>query len=242
MAEQAAVLYNEIAPYPAQWLRRLIAAGQHPPGRVAECSISDVTAPPQQFHAFAGIGLWSHALKLAGWPARTPVWTGSCPCQPFSSASRGRSKRFNDSRDTWPHWRELIIQHRPAVIFGEQVAGPGGAAWLERTATDLQSIGYAFGSALLCASLLGFPRRRRFYFVAHTDFEGQRAGAEHAEVASVSPASWMAPEHGLQPRAVDADGDGNTGRMARLRAYGNAIVPQVAAYFVRAYMIRAEGP
>jgi len=116
--------YNEIDPYAAQWLRNLIAAGHIAPGDVDERSIEDVfpdeLAGYTQCHFFAGIGLWSLALRKSGWPDDRPVWTGSCPCQSFSSAGKG--KGFDDERHLWPAWFELIRECRPRVIFGEQVA------------------------------------------------------------------------------------------------------------------------
>ena len=85
--------YNEIDPKAAAWLRELIAAGLIAPGDVDERSIADVRpddlAGYGQHHFFAGIGGWSYALRLAGWPDDRPVWTGSCPCQPFSAAGKG---------------------------------------------------------------------------------------------------------------------------------------------------------
>ena len=81
--------YNEIDPYAAQWLRNLIDAGQIAPGVVDTRSIEDVVPNElkgfTQCHFFAGIGVWSLALRNAGWPDDRPVWTGSCPCQPFSA-------------------------------------------------------------------------------------------------------------------------------------------------------------
>lgn len=63
--------YNEIDPYAADWLRNLIAGGHIAPGVVDTRSIEDI-APDEllgytQVHFFAGIGVWSYALRLAGW-------------------------------------------------------------------------------------------------------------------------------------------------------------------------------
>ncbi|MDH8228090.1 DNA cytosine methyltransferase, partial [Klebsiella pneumoniae] len=69
---------------------------------------------------FAGIGVWSHSLRLAGWPDDRPVWTGSCPCQPFSPAGKGDG--FADERHLWPQFFHLISERRPQHVFGEQVA------------------------------------------------------------------------------------------------------------------------
>jgi DNA (cytosine-5)-methyltransferase 1 len=92
--------YNEIDPYAAQCLRNLIAAGHIAPGIVDERPIQQIEpwelAEFTQCHFFAGIGVWSHALRRAGWSDDRPVWTGSCPCQPFSAA--GQQKGFDDER------------------------------------------------------------------------------------------------------------------------------------------------
>ena len=82
--------YNEFDPFAAQWLRNLIKAGLIPAGDVDERSITEVKPADlrgyAQCHFFAGIGGWSLALELAGVPESTRLFTGSCPCQPFSSA------------------------------------------------------------------------------------------------------------------------------------------------------------
>jgi hypothetical protein len=55
--------------------------------------------------------VWSYALRLAGWPDDRPVWTGSCPCGPFSVA--GKKLGFADPRHLWPEWFRLIGECRP---------------------------------------------------------------------------------------------------------------------------------
>ncbi|HPV08816.1 MAG TPA: DNA cytosine methyltransferase [Aggregatilineales bacterium] len=116
--------YNEFDPKAAAWLRELIRQGLIAPGDVDERSIVDVQPDDlrgyAQCHFFAGIGGWSYALRLAGWPDERPVWTGSCPCQPFSSA--GKRRGTADSRHLWPEFYRLIKACRPAKVFGEQVA------------------------------------------------------------------------------------------------------------------------
>ena len=98
--------YNEIDPFAAQWLRELIKAGHIAPGEVDTRSIEN--AGFTQCHFFAGIGTWSYALRCAGWPDDRPVWTGSCPCQPFSAA--GKRKGTSDERHLWPTFFHLIGQ------------------------------------------------------------------------------------------------------------------------------------
>ena len=185
----AVTIYNEIEPYAADWLENLIAAGHIAPGTVDRRSIAEITPDDlkqaTQFHTFAGIGLWSYALRLAGWPAHVPVWTGSCPCQPWSSASRGRAQGQDDPRHLWPVWFRLIRECVPPIVFGEQVAGGGGLDWAGRVADDFESAGYAFGAAVMCASAFGFPPRPRLFFVAHANSKGKRACSINVKMASL---------------------------------------------------------
>ena len=164
-----AAYYNEIDPYAAQWLRNLIAEGLIATGDVDERDIRYVSGDDlrgyAQCHFFAGIGGWSLALRMARWPDDRPIWTGSCPCQPFSNA--GRRRCTEDDRHLWPEFRRLIEECRPPAVLGEQVASPDGRTWLAAVRTDLEALGYAVGAADLCAAGIGAPHiRQRLWFVA----------------------------------------------------------------------------
>ena len=154
--------YNENDPFAASWLRNLIAAGYISAGEVDERSIADVgpadVAGFGQCHFFAGIAGWPLALSLAGWPSDRPVWTGSCPCQPFSAA--GKRRAAADERHLWPEFLRLIAECRPPTIFGEQVASKDGRLWLAGVRADLEALGYAVGAADLCAAGVGAPHIR----------------------------------------------------------------------------------
>lgn len=174
--------YNEIDPYAAQWLRNLIARGLIAPGDVDERSIVDVHPDDlrgyEQCHFFAGIGGWSLALRLAGVPDARPVWTGSCPCQPFSAA--GKQRGSDDERHLWPAFFRLIRERRPPIVFGEQVAGAAGLAWLDHVCADLEGAGYAAAAADLCAAGVGAPHiRQRLYWVADAEHSERRSIDEH---------------------------------------------------------------
>lgn len=161
--------YNEFDPFAAQWLRNLIAAKLIAPGDVDERSIVDVRADDlreyTQCHFFAGIGGWSRALRLAGWSDDEPVWTGSCPCQPFASA--GKRGRQQDERHLWPSWSGLIGEQEPPVVLGEQVDDAIAAGWIDDAFHDLEAKGYACASAVLPACSVGAPHeRQRLWFVA----------------------------------------------------------------------------
>jgi DNA (cytosine-5)-methyltransferase 1 len=184
--KRSGAYYNEIDPYAAQWLRNLIAAGHIAPGEVDERSIVDVRADDlhgfTQCHFFAGIGGWSLGARLAGWPDDRQLWTGSCPCQPFSVA--GKQAGQTDERHLWPAFAALIGARRPDVAMGEQVAAAVGKDWLDGVHSDLEGIGYACGAAVVPACAVDAPHRRdRLWFVAYAQRHGWRVGrdddAEH---------------------------------------------------------------
>jgi DNA (cytosine-5)-methyltransferase 1 len=71
--------YNEVNSFACEWLRELIREGVIVPGEVDGRSINDVCPEDvkefTQCHWFAGLGVWSYALRLVGWPDDQPVWT-----------------------------------------------------------------------------------------------------------------------------------------------------------------------
>jgi len=186
--------YNENEPYAAQWLENLKREGHIAPGKVDARSIVDIKPKDlegfRQAHFFAGLGGWSHALRLAGWPDDEEVWTGSCPCQPFSTA--GRRKGFADDRHLWPEWFRLIRKCRPRVVFGEQIAGTDGLRWLDLVFADMEGAGYACWATDTCAAGVGAPHlRQRLYFVAYASGERLRRPSvpqSHLEQDSVQSA------------------------------------------------------
>jgi DNA (cytosine-5)-methyltransferase 1 len=161
--------YNEIDPAAAHVLRALIADGVIAPGDVDDRSIKDVQPDDvrgyAQCHFFAGGGLWSVAARLAGWPDDRPLWTGSCPCQPFSVAGKGAGK--DDPRHLWPDFFRLIRAARPAVVVGEQVAGAAGYGWFDGVAADLEGENYAGRAVDVPACAVDAPHiRQRLYWAA----------------------------------------------------------------------------
>jgi len=273
--------YNEIDPYAAQWLRNLIAGGHIASGDVDERSIVDVRpadlAGYAQCHFFAGIGGWSYAARLAGWPDDRPLWTGSCPCQPFSVAGKGEGQA--DDRHLWPVFFELINGCRPPIIMGEQVAAAVGKHWLDGVHADLEGIDYACGAAVVPACAVNAPHRRdRLWFVA--DRESGRRHVQCREVAAAKKPKGATGGRSCRGDVADANKPGSQGRgllpersdkrspwsdslewlpgadgkarrvepgirllahgvparVGKLRAYGNAVVPQVAAEVIGAFL------
>jgi DNA (cytosine-5)-methyltransferase 1 len=257
--------YNEHEPYAAAWLRNLIEAGQIAPGVVDERSIEDVLPSDlrgfTQCHFFAGIGVWSYALRRAGWPDDRPIWTGSCPCQPFSTA--GERAGFADERHLWPAFYHLISECGPGVIVGEQVANKDADPWVDLVHTDLEALGYAFGAVAFPSAGVGAPHiRDRTYWVGHAHDEGLEGYARHDSQARWEGPSGPAAAAGLFGDQSEVNGfwrdaewlwhtdacwrpvepgtfplvDGAPSRVGRLRAYGNALNAEAARVFIESLM------
>ena len=178
--------YNEYDPFAVAWLRELIKDGLIPDGIVDERSIIDVTPEDlkgfTQCHFFCGIGGWSRALQIAGWSSDRPVWTGSPPCQPFSSA--GNKKGKDDLRHLWPVFFNLIRECKPPTIFGEQVASAIRFGWLDDLQTDLEAEGYAAAAVVLPSGGIGAPHKRdRLFFVADSNSSNRGSKQESKQQA-----------------------------------------------------------
>lgn len=257
--------YNEIDPFAAAWLRELIKAGEIAPGEVDERSIEDVCPDDlkafTQCHFFAGIGVWSYALRRAGWPDDKPVWTGSCPCQPFSQA--GERGGFTDERHLWPAQFHLIRELRPDVWLGEQVASKDGLSWLDLVCDDLEATGYAIGAVDTSSALTGAPHVRQRLRIAarrvadadepglprqrgpsphHVSRERETAERHFATCALAPHARPWADALGADgrfrrlPPGFGAGAHGATARVGQLRGYGNAVDAVATEYFIRAFI------
>ena len=285
-------MYNENEPFAIRWLEQLQERNLIPGGKIDGRSITDIRPEDcdRTSHFFAGIGGWAYALQLAGWDPARDVWTGSCPCQPFSIASNKSTfaDAIEDKRHLWPIWRELIAECRPPVIFGEQTSSKLGREWLSGVRSDLEALGYAVGAADLCAASVNAPhRRQRLYWVAHTRHGGDmgRDGLRDTEASTASAtgtnpyscegrsqyprlgtldvltdgsseyasfwddydiAECQSLDGSVQYRRVESgtlplvDGIPSRLRTGLIKGYGNAIVPQLAATFIRSFL-EAEG-
>jgi DNA (cytosine-5)-methyltransferase 1 len=56
---------------------------------IVDCSTPTTSVGYTQCHFFAGIGVWSYALRRAGWPDDREVWTGSCPASLSATPAQG---------------------------------------------------------------------------------------------------------------------------------------------------------
>lgn len=153
---------------------------------------------------------------------------GGFPCQPFSSASRGRRV----GEHLWPEMRRVIDELRPAWVLAENVPQIDGPA-LDQVVADLVASDYDVGLLEIPACAVGLDHRRaRYWICGHTDRHRQPGGSVHAEVARLpgpaDDARRMGAAHGL-PGRLDRH---------RMRALGNAIVPQIAEWLGRCILDR----
>lgn len=225
--------YNDVDPDCCQWLYNLMTARPFPLipyGQIDDRSIrrirardlvnSDGTHKYVQCHFFAGIAGWPEALRIARWPVSRPVWTGSCPCQPFSQA--GKRQGAADSRHLWPAWFYLIDQCRPQCVFGEQVSSAIGHGWLDGISADLEGAGYACGAVVLGAHSVGAPHiRQRLWWVAHAyggaDERVAIPASRNAQVANIQRSREHGREQedgGVSSTGDDSSGDHSDNRLA----------------------------
>ena len=203
-------------------------------------------------------------VRTIPWLGNIDVICGGFPCQPFSHA--GQQLGAADDRHLWPAMREVIRRERPAWVIGENVVGfvnLGLDEMLSDLEADAYAV-RAFDIPA-CAVDAPHIRRRLWIVACDThrneqselcvdaemaelcssdgdaahahgsrlqrrDERPERTG-ERAAGAGLCERNWPSSESGLY--GVD---DGLPGRMDRLRALGNAVVPQIPEIIGRAIM------
>jgi DNA (cytosine-5)-methyltransferase 1 len=182
--------------------------------------------------------------------------TGGFPCQPFSHA--GRRKGTDDDRYLWSPMFDVIRLYRPRWIIAENVAGL--VTWnnglvLEQVCTDLEKENYEVQPFIIPAVSVNAPHRRdRVWIVAYNtkqrlSISFSRGKYEESRKGKVKSRSWEQNWVEVAQRFCRMD-DGIPARLGglgredykfypwwrkeALKAYGNAIVPQVAIEIMRA--------
>lgn len=147
------------------------------------------------------------------------VITGGYPCQPFSTAARGR----NNATDLWPYMRDVVYRLRPVFTVAENVSFEA----IAQARADIGGQVYEISSAALGAT----DNRVRYWLLSNTNKNGKPLCAEYEEMASIrripKMARWQSDPGGM---GMDAR---LPGRMDRLRGLGNAILPQIAELLFR---------
>lgn len=182
---------------------------------------------------------WPHTPNLGDITAidwstveRPDVICGGYPCPAFSQAARGR----NVAPDLWPHMRAAIAALRPAYAVLENVAAHLHRGF-DRVLVDLDELGFDVEWSVVSACSVGAPHmRRRLFAIAYANGCPQPASPVDAEASVLSHLAADA-RHRWLPTADDmGTDDGIPARLDRLRALGNAVVPQVAELVGRRIM------
>lgn len=175
---------------------------------------------------------------------------GGLPCQPFSVAGKQKGKK--DDRHLWPEMFRLIREIKPAWVICENVAGFVRLA-LDDVLLDLENEGYTSQSFNIPAcSVGGIHRRERIWIIAYADNKRlQRISlAESDEVIKKKPtnqqltrccsSSAFRPIESPTEPAVRHRNDGIPNNVAKLKALGNAVVPQIPELIGRAINIASK--
>jgi DNA (cytosine-5)-methyltransferase 1 len=154
------------------------------------------------------------------------VVCGGFPCQPFSSAARGRNR---SDGDLWPQMLRVVSECRSNWVICENVADIERVA-IRKVVADLEGLGYAVAPPFeIPACAIGHDHRRsRLWICGHTDRKSKPGLSLDEEMAGLFGNRLVAGN--------DRAADGISTRMDRLRALGNAVVPQIPEIIGRAIM------
>jgi len=173
------------------------------------------------------------------------VICGGYPCQPFSQAGQRRGKE--DDRHLWPEFSRLVDELRPTWVIGENVAGHISMG-LDDVLSDLEGQGYACRTFVIPACAVGAPHRRdRVWSIAsRNDADADTAGREERHATPIAnepgPPAWRIDaerDFWLTEPDVGRVANGVPRRVDRLKALGNAVVPQIPEMIGRA-ILQAE--
>jgi len=169
-------------------------------------------------------------LDADGFPV-IDLLAGGFPCQPYSNA--GERDGAADDRDLWPEMHRVIKAIRPRWIIAENVTGFLNLG-IDQVISDLADTGYAWWAFVLPAvSLNAWHVRERVWIVAYAD--SQRLERQWPDS---DPQGWQEQimgtvrlRSGNEVWDIEPDiqrvVDGLSARMDRLKAIGNAVVPQI---------------
>lgn len=158
---------------------------------------------------------------LAVDPGFCDVLSGGFPCQPFSTASRGRKRAI----DLWPEFARIVNSARPRWVVAENVPGIADAG-IERVSGDLERAGYSVWPFDVDTALPQRQRgRHRIIWLAHSNDAVHPRFAIDAEVARLCEVSGRRWSNDSAPLGMD---DVVSGRMDRFKQLGNALTPYIA--------------
>jgi DNA (cytosine-5)-methyltransferase 1 len=176
---------------------------------------------------------------------RVDLVAGGFPCQPFAHSGLGLGTA--DERWGWPWMFEVIRQLRPRYVLVENsadlLADRDAYSWL---LGDLAGVGFDAEWSVLPACAMGAPHtRERLFLMAHAHGGNgtPRLGPwppPPVPLRNGNESPWADPVNGLLEAASRSsrvvDGVSDELEPARVRALGNAVVPQVAEHIGRLIM------
>jgi DNA (cytosine-5)-methyltransferase 1 len=169
--------------------------------------------------------IWDDIACFRGslWRGTVDIISSGFPCQPYSLASRGRRRP-----DTvWDSIDRIIRECKPGIVFLENVSRE---AFVEPFETLFQ-MGFALAPIYEAdpAEMGACHSRRRFFFLAHADSQGQLVRAIYEKVAGLPAYPEITRTIWDRWPELPRMDDGIPSRVERNRALGNAVVPIVAA-------------
>jgi DNA (cytosine-5)-methyltransferase 1 len=151
---------------------------------------------------------------------------GGFPCQPVSVA--GEMLAEADERWLWPDFARIVRVVRPRVVIVENVPGLLVRGF-DHVLRDLAACGYDAEWDCLPAAAFGAPHLRwRLFVVAYPAGARLQVGERFFDGGTWTHAAASAHRWWLAESTVDRVADGISARVDRIKALGNAVVPQVA--------------
>lgn len=193
---------------------------------VGQCEWADFPTKILEKH-WPDVPKWRDIHDLTGEDFRTrtglrtvDVISGGFPCQPFSVAGKQAGKE--DERYLWPEMLRVISELKPSFVVGENVPGILRIAAAD-VVESLEREGYECVLFDFEAAAVGaHHRRERIAFVAHAEVWREPRKQRNREEARRfgSGRRWPAePDVGRVANGVPD-------RVDRIKALGNAVVPQ----------------
>jgi len=190
--------------------------------RVLAARIRDGILPEAPI--FGDIQAFINDGYAASYTGLVDVVTGGFPCQAWSNAASGK----NNAANRWPEMLAVIGIVQPPLVLAENV--DEGAIIMAQG--DLAACGYKTRRCKLSAKDLGADHNRaRWWLIAYPDDKGKLLSEVNAKMALLPEfCSGVWESYTEEPR-VD---DGDSNRMDRYRAIGNAQIPLMVATAWRA--------
>jgi DNA (cytosine-5)-methyltransferase 1 len=113
--------------------------------------------------------IWDDVRTFDGrpWAGSVDIVTAGFPCQPYSSAGKGRAE--NDERNLWPDTARIIGEVRPRRIMLENVSRLVHYEYFGEILSTLSVMGYGAIWGTFQGTSVGSPQlRKRIFLVDHT--------------------------------------------------------------------------